>query len=212
MQVDFDPKTGWVASFNIPYRGDRDYLNGADLYAAASQLVAHAASRREIRQLDVRYPRFTRNAGCFRLSSQEDLGPDFRRSSVRIRADLEDGTTLVGWYDEGSEAARDRFENHEKIVVASTDVREQFASYLGDTRPPLIEVVVYTTKTLLQTVFREACGKWIFTGIKSRPLHEGDRSGLQVSIDAELSSRAVVCSLTNSSEYVGDIYFGLLAK
>lgn len=209
MQVSYDPASGWSATPEIPYRGTRTYLHGTDLYTASTALVAAAAGSSRITAFDVRYPRFTRGKGVFRLVEGEADHAQWATSSVRIQARTEDGRHLTGWYAEIDKPAADRRDNFEKSIVAATRLESNTARYVGEPGPPLIEIIVFLTKTLLLNLFPDGPGKWVFTALRSGDLLPAeDASDVAIVLESAVGARAACCSVMIGGRKFGDIYFG----
>ncbi len=209
MQIAQDGSVAWSAAPDIPYRGKRAYLHGTDLHAAATAIVIHAAGPRSVTRLDVRFPRFTRHAGIFRLVGGEPDRTILQNSPVRIQATLDDGETLSGWYDESNEPARIRSENFESAIVAATRIEGDTARYLGDRGPPAIEIIVFLTKTLLLAQFPDGPGKWVFTALRTDGvIGVDDPCDINVTLINAIGGRAASCAVMCGGEAVGDIYFG----
>lgn len=209
MQIGHDGDRSWWAAADIPYRGNRTYLHGTDLYTAATAIATHAAGSRALARLDVRFPRFTRNAGTFRLTSGETDRATLQKSPVRIQAVTGDGVTLSGWYDESDEPARLRNENFERAIVAATQIEGDTARYAGDQGPPTIEIIVFLTKTLLFKKFPDGPGKWVFTALRSDGIIGADNPcDINVTLINAIGDRAASCAVMCGDEAVGDIYFG----
>jgi hypothetical protein len=208
MQVSDDPGGAWSAAPELPYRGARTYINGADLYAASTDLVSSAVGAEAITGMDVRYPRFTRCRGTFYLTERPVNETKWASSPVRIQASTTDGRRLTGWYEETTQPARNRLDNHEKAVVAGTVISDSSARYTGDAGPPGIEILVYVTKTLLVQLLPDGRGKWIFTALRSNGLLPDHPQDVKIILDSAVGSRAAACSVMIAGSKFGDIYFG----
>lgn len=209
MQVSFDPTIGWSLEPKLPYRGARNYINGADLYAASSAIVTAAAGTSQVVALDVRYPRFTRCNGTFRLVEGEPEISKWAASSVRIKVRTADNRNLTGWYEEANQLPTERSENSEKTVVAFTQITGNSAKYIGEPNPPAIEILVYLTKTLLLHYYPGGRGKWIFTAIRlGSLLPQSTLHDVEIVLDSVVGERAASSSILIGGAKFGDIYFG----
>lgn len=207
MQIAYDREHGWAAALDIPYRGKRVYLHGTDLYSAASQIVSGAAGSSLVTRLDVRFPKFSRNSGILRLVESDPDRERLQLSPVRIHAACDDGRLLVGWYEESETRVQRRAENCEAAIVAATEIEGEIARYTGEQGPPIIEIIVFVTKTLLLKLFPDGPGKWVFTALRSESLLPDGFHAIQVVLTSAVGSRAASCSVMCGPEMLGEIYF-----
>lgn len=208
MQIEFDSATGWTAREKIPFRGQRNYVHGTDLAGAFHGLVSQTVQQ-EVARIRMRFPRYTRTNGCFRLQFDELAPSQAEQSSVKALVELSDGSRLLGWFEEDGYLPLERRNNHEQSILDATSIDEDTAIYSGSMDPPPFEIIVFATKKLMYANFPDVKGKWVFTAFSSGflPADLGDE--LDVAIEARLSTRAVVSAVRSRGQEIGEIYFGV---
>ena len=142
----------------IPFRGPRTYLQGAELMTAAVDAMGGPSAVSDL-DFSAREMIWTSELTLSIKPAEPGFVP---QSAVTLRCKKDDAFYWV--LIQPSDAKRDapREDCNQSEIMRSTAVSENEARYENELDHPLIDCLVSMKKQLLQALFPEEKGKWIF--------------------------------------------------
>jgi len=197
----------------IPFRGSRNYLSAAAVFNALSDELKQRS--RLLFHSDVEYSFHkvigVNNVEFCMLSNSHAFSSKEWPIVLRSRVASGDTITIVGRpvNDRSLGAKRVAYdETRERVeaeVIGSTIVFNGCASY-----SPL-ETIVSLKKKLLEETFPDALGKWVFSRIVLDKIWSKEPEIFRVEFKVEISMRLFKSNIYLDDEYIGQIFFSLVA-
>ena len=201
--------TAKVVPLQLCFKGERDYLQGADIYQGVVDAI-----RNELRE----------PAGGIRMAirrffaRQPDLlWMDSPEASARPQQAVVDYTVDLparrsgGWLVESGRPVECRLPFDEARIALQCVFSDRTVEVTGELGFLPIEVVVAMTKQLHQRKLPSPAGRWIFTRIDLRRLlRQSDAAALSVTLEENLHNRLTRSSIVAGGEAIGSIYFSLI--
>jgi hypothetical protein len=191
----------------LPFRGERSYLHGTDLYQALSAAVPELPSTGPV---SLNFHQLLRNQPDLVLS-RESLLP--LRENPAFRGEIRWGAGEELWHAALLESdrpvtARKACNEAEVAAAASVDVAAKTA-VLNRPAPGLpIEQVVFLNKRLHLEVLPHLSPKWLFARLELvAPLPDVLPDGLTISLRQVLGNRFTRSEITAGGERLGFISF-----
>lgn len=198
-------------SLDLPLKGQRNYLQSADIYHGFLDKVS---SEIDVELLDeLRFIFRKMNHGVLTFEKFDESRVSDSTGSVLFGMNGE--VQKMSIFDSPAESMR-RVEFDEDSIVACCELDPANQSVTVQQVPELkgfrpMELVVAANKLLHQTVFADAKGKWLFTETKnSRPLIENDWGEIQVTIVSNFGTKLTKAEIRLGQLPVGYICFSLL--
>jgi hypothetical protein len=144
---------------NIDFKGERDYLQGPDIFNATLGYLVEKQVCDEVTQVDFSFHRIARNA----LDLYDEVQPGFDKPVAECSYTSQGVPRKVYLYESG-ETVSGRYPYDESQICRDfrIDVAMAMGSIYGDFRFSEIEVWVALTKALHLSVLSEVRGKWLF--------------------------------------------------
>lgn len=154
-----------IQSLSLKFKGDRTYLHGTDMFDESMKALE---GWNQWQQVTLAIHRMTdQPLGLVPVS-------EFQRGSIQQVAQISGkyhAGNLATWVlIENNGAVKDRYPYPEQQMVDAADIQTEtivLSSWLSFSR---IEHIVALNKGLLQHLFPEAPGKWVFTKVKIKDL------------------------------------------
>lgn len=200
--------TARVVPLRLCFKGERDYLQGADIYQAVVEAI-RSELREPVGGIRMAIRRF--------FARQPDLlWADSPELSARPGDAVVDYTVELpprrpgGWLVESARPVECRLPFDEARIAMQCAFSDRTVEVMGELGFLPIEVVVAMTKQLHQRKLPAAAGRWIFTRIDLRRLlRQPDASALSVTLEENLHNRLTRSSIVAGGEAIGSIYFSL---
>ena len=191
---------------SLPFKGDRTYLHGTDMYDGILAALDDAGGAVKGR-VQFRIYRIARNAVDLLVydSGEEITRPDNAVASLAI------GDTAAFLVETGRQV--------EHRTIYDDNATDAYAERDGDSihlsaapRLTTIEAIVAITRSLHRTALPSSEKRWMFTGLDlTRPLTPTDASDCTVTIQTRRGVSLTKSAITPaSSEPLGHIYFSLV--
>jgi hypothetical protein len=192
--------------FEFRFKGDRDYVHGTDMFNAL--VAAHPAA--SLHDIHFTIHGFVRTSGCdvYRARSREALG-DLQDVKVRASFDFAGVMHWLALKESSVPRLAGRYEYREERVTSLCDVRDHTITLRRRSPFTFIETVVAMNKHMHQTVFADAVGKWIFTGID---LAHGCDAREQISLHTggDVNYRLTRTRIAHRDGVIGNLFFSLI--
>jgi len=194
---------------HIPFKGNRTYIQGPDLYNAMLKELAGEQTH------DIRFSAhgFIRKNSCIlyivdELSEVVDRLPlpaqlKYRTAEEEKFIFIEEGDT--------SDTTPKRIGYDERLIQQLCRIDEASISIVGTSPFSFIETVVSMKKEMLSQRYPDASGQWVFTKIELKNRFE-EQNELKVQILHNMEFRLIKSSLFYKSEKIGHLYFSLVKK
>lgn len=200
-----------VVDLNLPYKGDRNYLHGTDMYAETvrvlngvkpeiltgkCRLVIHNVARQQCRLL---YTFLSDTA-----KRPENLIAEFNFISNTDH--------LAAWLVETSRSVTDRIPYPESQITEKCIISDRSIKLTGKTRFSAIEELVAMNKLLHMTQYPPGESRWYFTRIDlDRLLTANDAGNLQVNLKQNFNNRLTQSEVISHDQIIGHIYFSMVS-
>ncbi len=193
---------------DIPYKGDRDYLHGTDIYEFVHGFVRAHVQPAEIRRFQLKFHGFTRAQGTVFLADRDEAAEAKpKRAPIQFLVEV-DGRVLEGWHVADGPVGDRRVAGHEAFVVANSEIVDRRIRYTGGAGIPVIEAVVFSTKRLHQETLPHIKGKWVFAALDtSRFFDEADLQDLTIELRDVLHDRFTASKIECHGQPLGQILF-----
>lgn len=194
---------------DIPYKGDRDYLHGTDIYDFVHDFVGAHVQFANLRRFQLKFHGFTRAQGTMFLTDHDHAGSSKpKRVPIQFLVETGDGRTLEGWHLPDGPPSDHRVAGHEALVVANSAIEGRRIRYIGGSDLPVIEAVVFTTKRLHQETLPHIRGKWVFSALDtSRFFEVADLDDLAIELRDVVQDRFTASAIQCCGISIGQILF-----
>jgi len=197
-----------VIPLNLCFKGDRNYLQGADIYNFICENIPNFVIRNIRAPFRLIIHRFAHNQCDMLLSLPEEVvnKPDnffaeliFSSSRGRIS----------GWLVETERSVTCRNPYNEEKIEKLCIVTDQSIRIKGDSGYSPIEVAVCMTKQLHYILYPSK-DLWIFTRLElNRMFHPNDAHCMQILLKHNFKNLLTKSDISVKSEVIGRIYFSL---
>lgn len=190
------------------YKGKRDYIHGTDMFNEIFSVIHET----NLTNILFSVHDFIRPRSCeiYTTSIKEEITAI---EGVKSRCQVNvDGETRWLALKENSMQTGDndsRYEYDENHVISLCELREESISLMGHSPFTFIETVVAMNKRLLEELFPDANGKWVFTRIDLDFLSYAD-TNLCLNFKHNMNFRLVKSEIIEGGQKIGDIYFSLV--
>jgi hypothetical protein len=197
-------------SLKLAYKGDRDYLQGPDIYNAVTRIVSGENPRIVFNKIKMAFHKIAHNQ-C-KLTYGNYLMLDQMPKDINVDVNfIAPSSHLVGWLVETDEPVIERVPYPEEDIVKKTSIDGKRITIEGEVQFTPIEILVAMTKQLHKTLYPIKAGRWIFTRIElNRLLTISDAAKFKVEIEKNLNNRLTKGSIHSGEEMLGHIYFSLV--
>lgn len=192
----------------IPFKEDRNYIHGPDLYNAMVQ---------EYQAIDIKGIRFSihdfiRNQNCILYSTErEEEASVYSSSPVRCTLYVNDKIKYMFIKsDEINIYSEDRIKYEESLILENCIFNENSIINNDNTHYTFIETVVSMNKALLSRNFSDLKGKWIFN--KAEMAYTCDAiKDLKLELLQNVGSRIFKTKVFHRIKEIGYIYFSMVS-
>jgi len=195
----------------VQFKGQRDYLQGADLHDALCALV-EANGYANIEKIDLTFHKIVREGVDARISDRvpASAAPGDTVAVFHFRANGNDKAIFL--IPNGQPVTVRIPYPEEQIVAACEFNRErQSMSVPGSLPFSNMEILVAANKALLQRLFPDEPGKWIFTRLQlTEGIWHRRFETLEVRLEANLNFLLTRSAITAGNMALGRIFFSLV--
>lgn len=190
------------------YKGQRDYIHGTDMY---NELITHFSGN-VLKNIKFSVHGFIRDPRCLLYVSECKISMDtIEGIETRCQLDVDGSTHWMGLKplvcDDCSEAGRYPYDEDGLVNLCQLD--KETISLPIESPYTFIETIVAMNKRLLQILFPDANGKWVFTRI-DLPELSSVRSKLAVRFMHNMNYRLLKSDILVDDIKAGDLYFSLV--
>ncbi len=195
---------------NLPYKGDRDYLHGTDMYAktlevlnavrpdaltGGCRLVIHRTARHQCRLL---------------YTGVDETAPRPEKLVAEFILSAGTGNTTA-WLVETTQAIRDRRPYVESRIFDYCRLTDRSIRLNDQTGFSAIEELVAMNKLLHNTHYPPENAQWYFTRLDlTRLLVDTDTGNLVVSLQKNFNQRLTRSAISAHGEMIGHIFFSMV--
>lgn len=192
---------------SMRFKGERDYLQGADILSASLHALSGERPLSAIRDIDITFHALARTGLILRADmptgqeSKAQLGCsiDGRRHKLFL---MEDGCPII-----------ERRPYPEDQIVAATSIGIELLTATSTAPLPFtnIERWIAMVKALHHAAFPGAGGKWLFARARLTSYHDTQDEPTEhcVSIKSNFSGKLTRSALSVNGHILGDIFFAL---
>ena len=197
-----------VIPLSICFKGERDYLQGGDIYNAVTEgLASHYGS---IDRFHLAFHGFLKTLPELRVADGEAgrLWPTDIAAAVRFECA---SGARHGWLLATGQPVTCRFPFDEDAIRRHCRISSSTNAIRTHTPYSPIEVAVAMTKHLHNALLPQAAGRWIFTRLEmGRLLRPADSDGLDITLRDNMHNRLTKSEIRAHGEPIGFIFFSLL--
>jgi len=190
------------------YKGDRSYIHGTDMF---NELI-QASANSPLTNIIFTVHDFVRERACEIIiaSTKKELN-ETEAIKTRCQMDVDGKTRWVVLREINShiDTKNSRYEYDEDKVISICNQSEQMISLGGESPFTFIETIVVMNKYLLEQMFSDADGKWVFTRINLKYFCNA-KSGLSLTFKHNMNFRLLKSEIMINGEVVGDLGFTLV--
>ena len=193
---------------NIDFKGERDYLQGPDMFNSTLGYLVEKQACDEVTQVDFSFHRIARNA----LDLYDEVQPGFGKPVAECSYTSQGVPGKVYLYESG-EAVSGRYPYDESQICRDfrINVATATGSISGDFRFSEIEVWVALTKALHQEVLSDVKGKWLFVrGKFPKSLQVSNVGERTLRISSNFQNRLTRTLLFFNGMPTGEIFFSII--
>ena len=193
---------------NLEFKGERDYLQGPDMFNATLNFLVKEHARDEITNIDFSFHRMARRAVDLYCEQQTSLGKAVAECSYSRQ-----GALKKVYLYESEEPVSGRYPYDESRICRdfTIDTASATGSVTGELGFSEIEVWVALTKALHQGALSEVKGKWLFVRAKFPKFvqHPIVRERV-LTIISNFQNRLTRTQLVADGVPVGEIFFSII--
>jgi len=188
------------------YKGSRDYIHGTDMFNHFMSMFPG----KEISHIRFSVHDFVRDVSShvYKSTCKKDID-ELSGVSTRCQLEANGEPYWIGLKPVADDALEGRYEYDEDSLVQQCALDGEVLTLDGLSPYTFIETVVAMNKHLLQSLFPDAGGKWVFTRI-DLPAHVQMTSKLSVKFKHNMNFRLLKSDILVEGEKVGDLYFSLV--
>jgi hypothetical protein len=190
------------------FKGDRDYIQGADIFNALVGIYPAAS----LRNVHFTIHGFVRSSHCnVYEADSRDAVSELRDTRARASFDLRGVTRWVALKEASAPGLAERCEYPEDRVTSLCDIQHYCIALDSESPFTFIETVVAMNKYLHQKAFADAVGKWIFAGIDLEGGCDA-RQGLVLKVGRDINYRLTRTEMTHNGNAIGSLFFSLVKQ
>lgn len=197
-------------NLRLPYKGDRDYLHGTDIYNAVTCIISGSTPGTVFNRIKMAFHKVARNQCKLTYGNHSVLQQMPKELNAEVSF-IAPSSHLIGWLVETDEPVIERIAYPEEDIVKKTSIEGKVITIMGEVQFTPIEILVAMTKRLHMKLYPIKVGRWFFTRLDlNRLLTISDASKLKVEIDKNLNNRLTKGSIHSGEEMLGYIYFSVV--
>ena len=193
---------------DVPYRGEREYLQGGDIYRA---IVDHLESKfnvDEIVSMKIKFNNFSRSAIDFFYSEEGEEPESTAPYNGLLWFEFKNGRRFAGRLTESGRKVESRIEGYEPDILAATTVESDWAMVPPSAGADTIEHVIFANKKLHNLHFPLKGAKWIVTGFNlTKILKRSLSKEMKIKIESNFANKITEASISIGGENFGSILF-----
>lgn len=197
------------AQLEFCFKGGRDYIHGTDMFNAL--VGVHPTVM--LHKVHFTIHGFVRTPRCevYRTDSREALR-ELRDVKVHASFDLGGITQLIALKEASTLEPARSYEYSEDRVTSLCDVHDHGIALKRESPFTFIETVVAMNKHMHQTLFADATGKWLFTGIYLEEHGCDRREGISLHIGHNVNYRLTRAEIVHNGQVIGNLFFSMVKK
>lgn len=201
-----------VRPLDFAFKGERNYVQGADIYYGIVNEIATLWDRALISDFRLSCHSFARNNCDLIIAEPGDSLPQtedivatisFKAGTRTVQAALRDNLQKI--------TTRTLFD--EKSIEEICVIKEKSIIILDKSKYLPMEVVISMTKQLHTALFPSKDKRWIFTKAEfAQPIEEADAQNLQISLLHNFNNALTKSAVLSEAKKIGNIYFSLVER
>ena len=197
-----------VKSISFIFKGERNYVQGPDLFNEMMQVFMG----KELSNI-----RFTAHEfisvpkGLIYSSIEKEELNEIKNADTRCQLNV-DGITqwlAISADTKANSIEIKRQEYDEEKLIKKCNISQENVILSGDSPYTFIETIVSMNKYLLQNIFPNISGKWIFTRIDLVKFSTAT-TGLSLQFKHNMNFRLTKSDILVDGEKIGELYFSLV--
>jgi hypothetical protein len=192
----------------IPLKGGRSYLRGADIYSAVADCILAVWPNADGR-CKLAFHRLPRSTLELVVGPVTDVPRSPEEAVAKVSFAQPKGL-IAGWILETSSPVMQSITYDEDALVDEVAVEGTTISPSGPRKCAPIDLAVVLTKMLHNRLRPLSGGKWIFTRLDiERPFAPSDAHAMSITLASELGTRLTRSDVRISGKAIGSIFFSV---
>lgn len=191
----------------LQFKGDRDYLQGAEILPIALRALSDDGSQNVISEIDIVFHTLARTG----LTLVENVPPG-KEAKAQLSCTI-DGTRRKLFLVEDGRPITERHPYPEEQIVAVTTIDADSPTATSAARLPFtnIERWIAMTKALHHAAYPQAKGKWLFARARLASYQDTTRENVEhrIQIQSDFGGKLTRSTLAVDGRNIGDIFFAL---
>ena len=201
-----------LTALDLPFKGQRDYLHGTDMYQAIVRAIRDAESTALIGSFRMAIHKIAR-LQCQLLSSAPPLPSPRPQNTIVEFSFASADINLAGWIVETNAPVATRVPYPEEEIAKRCLINRRTIALNEPVAFLPIEVLVAMNKELHLSCLPSAVGKWYFTRLDlDRLLRPDDVPAFQLELGQNVSNRFTKSAIFVRDKSIGHIYFSLVGS
>lgn len=199
-----------VVNLNLPYKGDRDYLHGTDMYLETIRVLNGV----KVEALTGKCRLVIHNVARHQCQLIYTFLYDTAKRPEKFIAEfnfISDAGNLMAWLVETSEDISNRIPYAESQITKNCILSDRSIKLSCRTRFSAIEELVAMNKLLHITKYPPGELRWYFTRLDlDRLLTKNDAGNLQLKLKQNFNNRLTQSEVILHNQIIGHIYFSMV--
>ena len=151
------------SSLKFCYKGDRDYIQGPDIYNEINKFIINDLKIQNIRQIDISIHKIIKN--CLNLEVYKNKTVDKRDDTAVVFSFVHNSDRYILLLSENDKKVDCRYEYPEEEIVKRCRVFSDKQMIILESRTDFSDIEIFTAmnKALLKSIYPDVNGKWLLT-------------------------------------------------
>lgn len=199
-----------IKTIEFSYKGTRNYIHGTDMF---NRMMTEIATRTLVEQIVFTVHNVVHSTKCHLYCSKDKiLINKLDNIAVRCKYEIEGS---IHWMaiseaeDTEHQSEKKRIAYDESKITDLCNMIDNGITLSGKSPYSFIETVVAMNKYMLQQLFPDVTGKWLFTRI-DLPILCSQNKNINLILRHNMNYKLIKTEIKSGGEFVGNIFFSLV--
>ena len=200
-----------LASLNFCFKGKRNYIQGPDIYDKINKLIINELLINNISKIDMSVHKLIKNNLTLEMYKNEDV--DKKEDTVAVFSFIHDSNKYKLLLSENNEKIDCRYEYPEEDIIKKCKINVDKQMIILESKTDFSDAEVFTAmnKALLNSIYPDIKGKWLFTKFQIDKYDEkGEYDYISVELKHNFSYKLTKSLIKIDDKERGYIYFSLI--
>jgi hypothetical protein len=196
-----NPKT---FPLNLQFKGQRDYIQGGDIYNAINRLAPQLTDARDAFVSSLAFRRFAKN-DCDLLLDKPSMDQNYVAKGKISDGQKKDLPNF--WVLETERIPAGRYAFDENAIITPASIKDKEIVLQGQTDYSPIEEIIALTKALHYHHMPNISGKWVFGQLDLLQPLSNKRQTVRIELQSVKAGKFSMSRIFADDEFTGDIRF-----